>query len=341
MRPKFILLLGALIPVFFSCNGVDFIDDYVPPSIRITTQITTLTLGSSVALEASYFNNVGVHIQAKTIEWKSLHPEIIQINAEGTASPLQEGQAELIAQTTTEEGDVVLDTILITIVSNVVFENEDEVPIDHDIEGGMQNSSVSPTLRILNSIIEISANTSYQLEIFYQDENGVESHPETLLWTSSDQTVIDVNEKGTLTAIGSGTATITVSLATSNTLLFAQNFITVTVPELETVTSFSGNLVTKSGYTLEGGFTLSITETGLQLSLGEDYKASTTLPGLYVYLSNNNNTTSQAYEIGPVKVFTGSHSYDLPSSIGLMDYQYILYWCKPFNVKVGEAKIYD
>ena len=93
--------------------------------------------------------------------------------------------------------------------------------------------------------------------------------------------------------------------------------------------------------TLEGGFTLSITETGLQLSLGEDYKASTTLPGLYVYLSNNNNTTSQAYEIGPVKVFTGSHSYDLPSSIGLMDYQYILYWCKPFNVKVGEAKIYD
>jgi hypothetical protein len=24
-----------------------------------------------------------------------------------------------------------------------------------------------------------------------------------------------------------------------------------------------------------------------------------------------------------------------------MDYQYILYWCKPFNVKVGHAKIYD
>ncbi|MDA0794364.1 MAG: DM13 domain-containing protein [Bacteroidetes bacterium] len=107
---------------------------------------------------------------------------------------------------------------------------------------------------------------------------------------------------------------------------------------METVTSFSGNLVTKSGYTLEGGFTLSITETGLQLSLGEDYKASTTLPGLYVYLSNNKNTTSQAYEIGPVKVFTGSHSYDLPSSIGLMDYQYILYWCKPFNVKVRRSK---
>ena len=35
MRPKFILLLGALIPVFFSCNGVDFIDDYVPPPYEL------------------------------------------------------------------------------------------------------------------------------------------------------------------------------------------------------------------------------------------------------------------------------------------------------------------
>ncbi len=84
--------------MLFSSNGVDFIDDYVPPLYTNNYSDYHLNIGSSVALEASYFNNVGVHIQAKTIEWKSLHPEIIQINAEGTASPLQEGQAELIAQ---------------------------------------------------------------------------------------------------------------------------------------------------------------------------------------------------------------------------------------------------
>jgi hypothetical protein len=52
-------------------------------------------------------------------------------------------------------------------------------------------------------------------------------------------------------------------------------------------------------------------------------------------------STQQAFEIGAVSVFSGAHSYQLPTSIGLMDYQYLLYWCKPFNVKVGEAKIYD
>lgn len=144
-----------------------------------------------------------------------------------------------------------------------------------------------------------------------------------------------------VTAIASGVATVTVSFMVSDTLIFAQNSIEVIAIVMETITSFSGNLETKSGYTLEGSFTLSKTDDGLQLILAEDYKASSTLPGLYVYLSNNSNTTQQAFEIGAVSVFSGAHSYTLPSSIGLMDYQYLLYWCKPFNVKVGEAKIYD
>lgn len=107
------------------------------------------------------------------------------------------------------------------------------------------------------------------------------------------------------------------------------------------VTSFSGELVSKSNYKLEGGFTLSEESSGLILSFDGDYVASTALPGLYLYLSNNANTTSGAYEVGAVTVFKGAHSYTLDSSIELMDYQYILFWCKPFNVKVGEAKIYD
>ena len=127
----------------------------------------------------------------------------------------------------------------------------------------------------------------------------------------------------------------------SDTLISVVNSIQVVALVMETITSYSGNLETKSGYTLEGTFSLSKTEDGLLLELGEDYLASSTLPGLYVYLSNNTNTTAQAYEIGAVSVFSGAHSYQLPTSIGLMDYQYILYWCKPFNVKVGEAKIYD
>jgi len=48
---------------------------------------------------------------------------------------------------------------------------------------------------------------------------------------------------------------------------------------------------------------------------------------------------ADAYEIGPVTVFQGAHFYDLPSTISIFDYSYILYWCKPFEVKVGEGQI--
>ena len=77
---------------------------------------------------------------------------------------------------------------------------------------------------------------------------------------------------------------------------------------------------------------------GVKLSLGEDYEADTSLPGLYIYLGNNPNSTADAFEIGPVTTFDGAHFYDLPT-IGIYDYNYVLYWCKPFGVKVGEGQI--
>jgi len=76
------------------------------------------------------------------------------------------------------------------------------------------------------------------------------------------------------------------------------------------------------------------------LDIAGNYEASTALPGLYVYLSNNPNSTSGSYEIGEVTVFNGAHSYTLPSSVDISDYKYILYWFKPFNVKVGDSTIF-
>ena len=35
---------------FLSCGGVDLIDDYVPPSLRITTPFTELTLAIRILL---------------------------------------------------------------------------------------------------------------------------------------------------------------------------------------------------------------------------------------------------------------------------------------------------
>ncbi len=104
---------------------------------------------------------------------------------------------------------------------------------------------------------------------------------------------------------------------------------------------FEGQIRTTSSYALEGNFRLEHNGTQLILSIDDSYRASSSLPGLYLYLTNNPNSPEDGYEVGAVSVFSGAHSYTLPSSIGLMDYKYLLYWCKPFRVKVGEAQIFD
>jgi hypothetical protein len=51
-------LIYILCLLFFSCSGVDLIDDYVPPTLRISNAVDELPIGSSFELRASYFNNV-------------------------------------------------------------------------------------------------------------------------------------------------------------------------------------------------------------------------------------------------------------------------------------------
>jgi len=56
---------------FLSCGGVDLIDDYVPPSLRITTPFTELTLGNSYTFTARYFDNVGDAVENASINGKA------------------------------------------------------------------------------------------------------------------------------------------------------------------------------------------------------------------------------------------------------------------------------
>ncbi len=328
--------------LFISCTDVDLIDDYLPPVLRITTPFSEITLGDSYSFEASYFNNIGEFVPNSQLEWESSDSEILTIDSHGNATPLKIGTVQIIVKTTSSEGSVLQDEINITIQSNVVLVPPEE-PIEEPSEEEQipESNTQTPTITITNGISQITAETNYQLELAFQDAMGNLADVPNSNWTSSNEALLQVDETGTLQAIAAGTVTLTVSVQVSNTIISAQSVINVIAPVVAMVTSYSGEVVSKSSYTLEGGFTLASGNDGLILSLDESYKASTALPGLYVYLSNNANTTAGAYEIGAVTVFNGAHSYNLPNSIELMDYKYILYWCKPFNVKVGEAKIYD
>lgn len=205
---------------------------------------------------------------------------------------------------------------------------------------------VAPQIRITNPVVEIEAGTTYRFESSFLNNVGREEavRPQ---WASSAPERLTVDQTGLATALAEGAATVTVSYEDEfgETVSHAYDLeigasTVVVEPMFRT-----GRVETTTFYDLEGDFTLAELpeeENGdLRLSFGADYFADNGLPGLFVYLSNNPNSTSGAFEIGEVTVFSGAHDYVIDGVDDLAQYRYVLYFCKPFNVKVGHGEIVE
>ncbi len=199
---------------------------------------------------------------------------------------------------------------------------------------------VDPVLRFISSVDTLQVDTEFQLEAMYLNNVG-QTETQPLTWRSDQPEILTVSTTGLVNAISAGTATITVSFETEEGITISDQMdITVGTSTVITIEGKSGTIRTTSSYTLEGNFTLQEVNGNLLIEVAEDYRASSNLPGLYIYLTNNPATTADALEIGPVQVFNGAHSYEIPNA-GVSDYQYLLYFCKPFNIKVGDGEIND
>ena len=77
----------------------------------------------------------------------------------------------------------------------------------------------------------------------------------------------------------------------------------------------------------------------LILKLGANFKATTALPGLVIYLTNNPSTNSGALEIGPITQFVGAQEFVLTDVTDITEFDFVLFYCKPFRVKVGDGEL--
>lgn len=205
------------------------------------------------------------------------------------------------------------------------------------------DDEVEPVIRILNPIQNLEISDQYQFNVQYFNNIGVVEDVD-VTWQSSDITIVTVDSQGIATGIAEGVVTIKATVFNNDTIIVEDvNEITVTPTETVVVpTERTGVIMTTSSYTLSGTFTMSEIEDtdNLLLSINSDYQASTNLPGLYLYLTNNPSSINQALSLGPVNVFSGAHSYEI-ENVGINDYEYLLYWCEPFSVKVGEGVYND
>ncbi len=206
------------------------------------------------------------------------------------------------------------------------------------IKDDFVNDTTDPVLRITTNVDTLALGTTFQFAEMYLNNIGIEEQV-AARWSSSDETVISISNDGLATALELGSSTISVQYDDDEGLPLSDDVLVHVGETMSTSTQiFNGNIATTSSYLLEGDFTFSEDGSGVLLEFASNYKASTALPGLYVYLSNNRNSIANAFEIGVVETFNGAHSYDV-SNVGINDYSYLVYFCKPFNVKVGDGVI--
>ena len=204
------------------------------------------------------------------------------------------------------------------------------------IKDDVLNDTMDPVVNITSSLDTLAKDSSFQLDAMFLNDIGQEEQVD-FIWASSDPAIISVNPTGLITAHNLGAAILSASYNNGSVLKDSIQ-IGVGVNTVATAQERSGIIRTTSSYALTGSFVLKENGSDLKLEVGSDYSASTALPGLFIYLSNNRNSVVNALEIGPVQVFSGAHTYDI-SGVGINDFSYVLYFCKPFNVKVGDGAI--
>lgn len=302
------LIIWTCCLLFLACIGENFVDDYVDPSLRITNAIISIREGLSYQFEAQFFDESGRKVDQPSLEWSAVPPSAVEIQPNGALKALSAGDVMVTVSTVGLQGNPIEATLSFTIspkvVTEISTETTDTTTSTTDTSTSTSDTSTATT-DTATSTSDSSTSTS----------DTTSSTTDTTTSTNTDNEDNNSDEDNT-------------NGGTDDGIVVAPQF-------------FEGQISTTSSYTLEGNFRYEHNGTQIILSIDDSYRASSSLPGLCLYLTNNPNSPEDGFEVGAVSVFSGAHSYTLPASIGLMDYKYLLYWCKPFRVKVGDAQIFD
>ncbi|MBL6447508.1 DM13 domain-containing protein [Fulvivirga sp. 29W222] len=187
---------------------------------------------------------------------------------------------------------------------------------------------------IESPLTSLKVGETHQFSAKYFNNIGKEEQV-VFVWTSSDESIISIDNTGLATALKTGTVTLNV-LAEGISAALKITASNETSGEVEQRTA---SLSTVSSYPLSGDVILKKGANGLILEFADNFNTTSALPGLYVYLSNNINTINGALEVAKVAKFSGAQSYEISTTSDLFQYNIVLFYCKPFVVPVGNGKL--
>jgi len=91
-----------------------------------------------------------------------------------------------------------------------------------------------------------------------------------------------------------------------------------------------------SGHPASGTVRIIETQDGL-VARYEDF-STINGPNLHIYLSKDLEA-NEFIDLGPIKGTMGNINYELPESVDISEYKYIMHWCVPFRVLFNYAEV--
>ncbi len=288
-----------------ACIETEIVPETLEPVLTLSPKSTSLNVGQTTQLQATYTDEQNID-RSELLQWRSNTPAVAEVQTGGIVTAKSPGQTWVVAFVPGKSAD----STLVTVVAdpNSVALVEINVP---------QNTI------LVGATLQCSATVR-------NNSNGI-IQGKTITWQSSNTNVLSINNAGLATALAAGATQIT---ATADGIRSIPVTITVTAPGSA---SRSGNFQGNSGYNVSGKATL---EPG-KLSFDSSFRSANG-PGLRVYLAKTAPavlTSSNSVKLGNLKSTSGAQDYEVPASVGLKDFDFVVIYCEPFNVPFGFAKL--
>lgn len=298
------------IPVFLltACIKTEIIPEVLEPKLTVSPATVSLLPGGTATLSAVYTDSEG-QLRPELIFYYSAAPAVAEVSSAGVVTAKAPGQTWIVAAAAH-----LADSVLVTVASD--------------------NNAVA-RVEITGAPSTLNVGVSLPLQAMAFNMNNQVLIGQTFSWASSNDAVVSVDANGVITGQNPGVASLIAAAAGVQSL--PVEIQVLPAGGLMRSGQFSGN----SGYTVSGTATLQQTGNDLTLTLGSNF-ASGNGPMLGVYLAKTASgglNAQNSLKLDNLKSNTGMQTYPVPAGVGLQDYDYVVIYCIPFNVRFGTAKL--
>ena len=200
--------------------SLQIVGETVRPQVMIAPILSSLPLGISRSFSFMFFNNRGEPESPTSVMWSSSDENVLTIDQDGRVTSVSEGTATINLQVGIRN-----------LMASTTLSLQVVVPL------------VDPEVIITNPCTSLTVGTPpHQFEFTFLNNRGEESTPTSVIWSSSDESILTIAEDGMVTPVSEGMATITLEVSLGDVMASTTLSLQVVLPLVEPVVMITNEL---------------------------------------------------------------------------------------------------